>query len=59
MATSRNEFTGAKLQTRPATQAYYSGWDAIFAPKTVVPAEDEVEGVEPEVTPEETPVESV
>jgi hypothetical protein len=43
MATSRNEFTGAKLQTRPANNTYRSGWDAIFSKKEVpdeVPVEE-------------------
>jgi hypothetical protein len=28
--TSKNEITGDKLQTKPTTQKYRDGWDAIF-----------------------------
>jgi hypothetical protein len=46
MATSRNEFTGAKLQTRPANNTYRSGWDAIFGKKEEVVPEVETEDTE-------------
>jgi len=35
MATARNEFTGEKIQTKGATNAFRSGWDTIFGKKEV------------------------
>jgi hypothetical protein len=53
MATARNEITGEKLQTKGATNAYRSGWDAIFGKKEAEPVvEVEVETEEVETTTE-------
>lgn len=40
MTTSRNEFTGAKLQTKPANNTYRAGWDVIFGKKNAEPVVD-------------------
>lgn len=31
--TAKNDITGAKLQTKPASQAYRDNWDKIFGKK--------------------------
>lgn len=54
MATSRNDITGAKLQTRPANNTYRAGWEAVFGNKDVV---EEVVATETEATEAQTDTE--